>query len=89
MAVLEASRNAIISVDAAGFIRYANPQTEATFGYGRDELIGQPVERLIPIDAAERHVRYRAQPGAQHSGSGHGHGHGPSRPPQGRIGVSG
>jgi two-component system cell cycle sensor histidine kinase/response regulator CckA len=60
MAVLAASSNAIVAVDASGLITYLNPQTEVTFGYSRDELIGQPVERLLPGDAADRHVAQRS-----------------------------
>jgi PAS domain S-box-containing protein len=37
-----------------------NARTEAVFGYARAELIGQPVERLIPARARERHVGRRA-----------------------------
>jgi PAS domain S-box-containing protein len=59
MAVLDASSNAILSVDASGRITYLNPQTETTFGYPREELLGQPVERLIPGGAAKRHVAER------------------------------
>ncbi len=60
MAVLDAAPNAILAVDSSGRITYLNPQTEATFGYRRDELLGQPIERLIPARAAERHVAQRA-----------------------------
>jgi two-component system cell cycle sensor histidine kinase/response regulator CckA len=60
MAVLDASPNAILAVDAEGRITYLNARTETTFGYGRDELLGQPIELLIPEDLAERHVRRRA-----------------------------
>jgi PAS domain S-box-containing protein len=60
MAVLEASTNAILAVDSSGRITYVNPQTEVTFGYARDELVGQPVERLVPDDAVGRHTSQRA-----------------------------
>src|SRR5918999_1651510 len=58
-AVLEASPNAIVEVDSTARIRYANPQVEATFGYSRDELIGKPVEMLLPERVTERHVAHR------------------------------
>ncbi len=58
--MLEASPNAIIAVDATGRIIYANPQAEATFGYTQAELLGQPVELLIPERVGERHLGYRA-----------------------------
>lgn len=60
MAVLDASPNAIIAVDSSGRITYLNAQTEITFGYGRDELLGRSVEQLLPASAAEHHVAQRA-----------------------------
>ena len=59
-AVLEASPNAVVAVDAQGLIVYANPQVEVTFGYARAELIGRPVEVLLPEADAERHAALRA-----------------------------
>jgi PAS domain S-box-containing protein len=74
LGVLEASPNAIIAVDQTGRIIYANPQVEATFGYAHDELIGQPVELLIPERIGDRHVGYRdgflAHPNARPMGIG-------------------
>ena len=57
--MLEASPNAVVAVDASGRITYANPQVEATFGYSREELIGQPVEILLPERVSARHVAHR------------------------------
>jgi hypothetical protein len=37
-----------------------NARTEKLFGYSRAELIGQPVEMLIPVALRERHVAHRA-----------------------------
>jgi PAS domain S-box-containing protein len=59
LAVLEASPNAIIAVDAQARIAYANARAEASFGYTRDELFGQLVELLLPGRIAERHVGHR------------------------------
>jgi PAS domain S-box-containing protein len=39
---------------------YANPQVETTFGYARSELLGQPIERLIPDRVSERHANHRS-----------------------------
>jgi PAS domain S-box-containing protein len=58
-AVLEASPNAVLAIDAKGRINYANPQVEATFGYERAELLGQPIERLLPERVVTRHVGHR------------------------------
>jgi two-component system cell cycle sensor histidine kinase/response regulator CckA len=59
LAVLEASPNAIVGVDNGARIIYANPNAQTTFGYTRDELIGQPIELLIPKRVSERHVGHR------------------------------
>ena len=58
-AVLESSPNAVIAVDDQALITYINPQASTTFGYARDELIGQPIELLLPERVAERHVAHR------------------------------
>jgi PAS domain S-box-containing protein len=47
-AVVEAVPNGIILVDAEGKILLANALIETQFGYGRHELLGQPIDRLIP-----------------------------------------
>ena len=36
-----------------------NAQTEELFGYGRKELLGHPVELLLPDSARDRHVEHR------------------------------
>jgi PAS domain S-box-containing protein len=59
LGVLEASPNAIVAVDGSGRITYCNPQAETTFGYARDELIGQAVELLLPEGVAALHVEHR------------------------------
>jgi PAS domain S-box-containing protein len=57
--VVEASPNAIVLVDSRGQIVMVNRQTEQLFGYGRQELLGQPVETLLPQDQREGHVGLR------------------------------
>jgi hypothetical protein len=59
--LLEAAPDAIVIVNQQGTIELINSQTERMFGYCRDELIGQPVEILIPRKLRESHVGYRAQ----------------------------
>jgi hypothetical protein len=46
--LLEAAPDAIVGVDSEGCIALVNAQTETLFGYTRDELLGQPVEILVP-----------------------------------------
>src|ERR1039458_4164770 len=53
--LLEAAPDAIIEVDREGRIVLLNAATEAIFGYRREDLLGQPVENLIPIGARGRH----------------------------------
>jgi PAS domain S-box-containing protein len=59
-AVLDASPNAIVAVDAAGTIVYANPQVAQTFGYAADEVLGRPIELLLPDRVRDRHLGHRA-----------------------------
>jgi PAS domain S-box-containing protein len=58
--LLEAAPDAIIEVDQEGRIVLLNAVTEEIFGYRREELLGQPVERLIPERAHGRHGAHRA-----------------------------
>jgi len=51
--------SAVVIVDGEGLILLANTQAEALFGYTARELLGQPVEMLIPVDLQEAHRRYR------------------------------
>ncbi|HZX31801.1 MAG TPA: response regulator [Rhodocyclaceae bacterium] len=46
--MLEAVPDAIVIVDDGGRIVLVNSQSEKLFGYGRDELSGQPLDILIP-----------------------------------------
>lgn len=46
--LLETAAQGILSVDAAGLIVMANNATETMFGWARGELVGLPLERLVP-----------------------------------------
>ena len=46
--VVEAAPNAMLMVDQGGAITLVNAQTERLFGYVREELLGTPVENLVP-----------------------------------------
>jgi len=58
--LLEAAPDAIIEVDVDGRIVLLNLAAEKSFGYMRDELLGQPVEMLIPDSVKGNHLRHRA-----------------------------
>jgi len=47
-AVVEAEGDAIAIVDSDGSIEFVNPALEQTFGYRRDELLGQHLKLLMP-----------------------------------------
>lgn len=57
--VVEATPNAIVMIDQAGLIEMVNGQTETMFGYSRAELLGQPVEMLVPGRLRSRHPELR------------------------------
>ncbi len=57
---LEAAPDAVVIVDRTGRIVIVNQQTERLFGYTRDELVGEPVERLIPERLRAQHPQHRA-----------------------------
>lgn len=53
--VVEQSPDAVLMVDAAGRIVFANEQAQRLFGYSRDELTGSEVEILVPDAVRPRH----------------------------------
>jgi protein-histidine pros-kinase len=57
--VVEAAPNAMIMVNPEGKMTLVNAQTEVVFGYTRQELIGHPIEILIPERFRSRHPSYR------------------------------
>jgi PAS domain S-box-containing protein len=72
--LLEAAPDAMVVVNQAGEIVLLNLQAQQQFGYHGDELVGQPVKRIIPVGFAERLVadgtRSAAQAFAQQIGAG-------------------
>lgn len=72
--LLESAADAVVIVDRGGFIVRANGQSERLFGFPRQDLIGQPVERLIPDSHRASHARfvrdYMASPQLREMGHG-------------------
>jgi PAS domain S-box-containing protein len=55
----ECCPDALLVSDPEGRIVQCNPQMESTFGYSRSELLGQPVEVLIPGRFRKIHPAHR------------------------------
>ncbi len=72
--ILEAIPDAVVAVNQQGVIIRVNSQTEALFGYTRDELIGQKIEMLVPDRQRPQHHLHREhfhqQPKIRRMGSG-------------------
>ena len=58
---LDISPDALVIINRAGTIEMVNRQTEAAFGYARSELLGQPLELLLPERLHEVHTAHREQ----------------------------
>jgi PAS domain S-box-containing protein len=73
-ALFENAGQGILTASADGIIVMANAMVEKLFGYTRDELLGQPVEILLPepMRAGHRghHAEYEAQPSTRPMGQG-------------------
>jgi PAS domain S-box-containing protein len=73
-ALLEAAPDAMVIVDAGGRIVLVNAQAEKLFGYPREEMVGNPVESLIPSRFYSAHrthrSRYFGEPRARPMGEG-------------------
>ena len=74
LAVVDAAPDAMVVVDESGRIELINRQVEQLFGYERSQVVGQPVELLVPADRADVHrthrARFHAAPTVRPMGSG-------------------
>ncbi|MDP3515523.1 MAG: PAS domain S-box protein, partial [Pseudohongiella sp.] len=57
---IEAAPNGMVIVDDGGNIVLANSSVETLFGYQRNELLGKPIEHLVPGRFAGAHPHMRA-----------------------------
>ncbi len=57
--LFESAPDAIVITDRQGTILLVNAQTKSMFGWTREELVGRPVELLVPQSARKGHVALR------------------------------
>jgi PAS domain S-box-containing protein len=73
-AIFDLLPDAIVMVNPEGHITLSNRQAASLFGYAREELIGLPVERLIPEPLRRGHVemprQFLASPTPRRMGAG-------------------
>jgi PAS domain S-box-containing protein len=72
--VIEGAPNGMVMVDRTGKIVLVNAQIEKSFGYRREELLGQRIEMLVPQRFRSNHSDYRSgflvEPTTRSMGSG-------------------
>lgn len=71
--LLRFSPDALIVVDAGGQIRFANETVAELFGYAPEQLVGKPLDTLIPERLRGRHgshlAAYMSKPGSREMGA--------------------
>jgi PAS domain S-box-containing protein len=60
-AVVESAPSGMVMIDRAGTITLVNRETERLFGYAREEILGQPIERLVPERFRRGHPAFRTK----------------------------
>jgi len=73
-AAVESAPSGLLMIDAEGRIVLVNREIERLFGYSREELLGKPVDLLVPEQFRHLHPRYRqgfvAEPKVRRMGAG-------------------
>jgi PAS domain S-box-containing protein len=59
--LLEAAPDAMLVVNRGGRITLVNTQAEQLFGYSREQLLGEPIEMLVPPSVRAGHAGHRNQ----------------------------
>ncbi len=57
--VVESAPNAMVMINSDGTMEMVNSQAEQLFGYDRTEMLGKPVELLLPDNLKEHHPGLR------------------------------
>jgi PAS domain S-box-containing protein len=57
--ILDILPDAVVVIDQEGVMRLVNQASELLFGYPRQNLLGQPIEMLLPAAMRDRHVEHR------------------------------
>lgn len=72
--LVEATPNLLVAVDGEGAILFINSTAEKLFGYSREELVGKPIEILVPERFRSVHIQdrmaYMSAPSARPMGVG-------------------
>src|SRR5262245_201467 len=58
-AAIESAPSGLLMTDSTGTIILVNREIERLFGYSREELLGRPIEMLVPERARAEHPQYR------------------------------
>ncbi len=58
-ALFEAATEGLVVVNKLGTIVLANPRTTELFGFAEDEILGKPVEILLPLKLRDSHQKFR------------------------------
>ncbi|MCH7985910.1 MAG: PAS domain S-box protein [Acidobacteria bacterium] len=72
--LLEAAPDGVVVIDRKGRMVLVNAQAEKMFGYSREEMLGQPIELLVPQRFHGPHIKHHAtyfsDPGTRTMGAG-------------------